>query len=407
MSEREEVIPFDDSDADLLAMIDEETRALDSSSAEGAEILDGVRAAVTKYVILPSPEAVTAVTLWIVATHAVSVLEHATRLAIHSPVKRCGKSRMLEVIAGLAHAPLETTNISVPALFRVIDSADEHPPTLILDEADRIFGTAKKDEDAAALVALLNNGFRRGSPTWRCVGPRQVPTPFSNFAFAAIAGIGKLPDTVQDRAVNITMRRRLAGEQVAKFRLRTDLPRLHDMRERIIGWSTANLDAIERAVRDERTVPQQLEDRQQDAWEPLCAVAAVAGGDWPQLARASAIRLTGEAMDADGEESLDLRLLSDVRTVFDTIPQTFVPTAVLIEHLRKLDESPWDDFDFSARRLSMRLGKFGVKPRRNTTGTERGYYRSDLRDPFARYLPSEASEASETAPEQGKLSDAF
>ena len=115
------------------------------------------------------------------------------------------------------HHPVATTNISVPALFRVIDQGGDRPPTLILDEADRLFGSVKKDDDNADLIAALNNGLRPGRPTIRCVGGLQTPTPFNNFAIAAIAGIGRKPDTIDDRAVNITMRRPLprpAGDQV-------------------------------------------------------------------------------------------------------------------------------------------------------------------------------------------------
>ena len=100
--------------------------------------------------------------------------------------------------------------------------------------------------------------------------------------------------------------------------------------------SAVDRHVIDRAARDERSVPQQLEDRQQDAWEPLVAVAAVAGRDWPRLACEAALKSTSEAADDDGEQSLDQRLLGDVRTVFDDVAQTFVPTAVLIDHLRKL-----------------------------------------------------------------------
>ena len=375
-------------------------------TVDGAALLDEVRAVIAKYVVLPSVEVLVAITLWIFATHAVSVLEHATRLCIHSPVKRCGKSRLLEVIAGLVHHPLETTNISVPALFRIIESAGEQPPTLILDEADRIFGSAKKDDDAAALVGLLNNGFRRGSDTWRCVGPRQVPTPFSNFGFAAIAGIGRLPDTIEDRGINATMLRRLVHEYVEKFRLRTDVPLLHALRERIAAWVAVNLDAIEAAVLDESNVPPELEDRQQDAWEPLIAVAVVAGGEWPRLAREAALRLTRETAEDDKDQSLEIRLLGDVRSVINSAPQVgFISTSALLASLRKIDDAPWADFDFTARKVALRLGKFGIKPRRNPSGTERGYYFGDFRDAFSRYLPSEPSDPSETPPEQGRCTD--
>lgn len=84
----------------------------------------------------------------------------------------------------------------------------------------------------------------------------------------------------------------------------------------------------------------------------------------------------------------------------------FVPTQSLLCGLAKNEEAPWSEADFTARRLALRLKKFGIKPRQNPAGTARGYYRSDFKDAFSRYLPSEASEASDTAPEQDKRSDA-
>jgi hypothetical protein len=370
----------------------------------GANLLDDVRRALTRYVVLPSNEAATAVVLWIVATHAVSVFEHATRLAIHSPVKRCGKSRLLEVIEALSHHPIATTNISVAALFRMIDAAGDHPPTLILDEADRLFGNEKKDEDNRDLINLLNNGFRPGRPTYRCVGPQQVATPFSNFAFAAVAGIGRKPDTIEDRAVNITMRRRLPDETVTKFRLRTDLPAMHALRDRIATWASAHLAELEKPVDD---MPDELEDRAQDAWEPLFSVAAAAGDDWLKAARKAAVALTAEG-DEDGDQSLDVRLLADIRDVFAAMPNvTFLPTKILLHELGKIEDAPWGEFEFTGRRLALRLGEktFRIKPRRNSAGTERGYHLSDFKDAFRRYLPSEPSEPSDTGAEQQERSD--
>ena len=46
----------------------------------------------------------------------------------------------------------------------------------------------------------------------------RIPT----FAMAALAGIGAMPDTIEDRAVVIRMRRRAPGESVAPFRHRRD-----------------------------------------------------------------------------------------------------------------------------------------------------------------------------------------
>ena len=45
----------------------------------GAQLLDAVRDALTRYVVLPTAEAADAVTLWIAATHAQPAWAHAAR----------------------------------------------------------------------------------------------------------------------------------------------------------------------------------------------------------------------------------------------------------------------------------------------------------------------------------------
>jgi hypothetical protein len=75
----------------------------------GAGLLEGLHGALTRYVIFPSPQAADAVTLWTAATHAQPAWEHAPRLAVVSPLKRCGKSRLLDVVAETGVAPLPWT----------------------------------------------------------------------------------------------------------------------------------------------------------------------------------------------------------------------------------------------------------------------------------------------------------
>jgi hypothetical protein len=352
--------------------------------------------------VLPNSHAAVALVLWVVATHALSAFEHATRLAIHSATKRCGKTRLREVCELMVHRSLPTTDISVAALVRIIDASKDRPPTLMLDEADRLFGSSKKDEDNSSLIQLLNNGFRQGSPTWRCVGPQQTPTPFSNYAMVGVFGIGRKPDTIEDRAVNITMRRRVPGETVAKFRLKSDQPALIELRGRIAAWATANITELEKPVTD---IPDDLEDRQEDAWEPLLAIADVAGGEWPVLARVAAIALCADATETD-DESLEVRLLRDIRSVFDRMPNVgFLATNLLLERLRRIDDAPWRDLDLTGRKLALRLARFEVRPRRNTAGTERGYHFEDLLDAFGRYIRQEPSEPSKANDSGASLSD--
>lgn len=56
-----------------------------------------------------------------------------------------------------------------------------------------------------------------------------------------------------------------------------------------------------------------VEDRAADTWEPLIAVAELAGGDWPARARKAALALRAED---DTDTTVGARLLGDLRDVF-------------------------------------------------------------------------------------------
>ena len=179
-------------------------------AADGAALLAQLHTALTRYVILPSAEAAVAVALWIAATHAQASWAHAPRLVIRAPEKRCGKSRLLDIVEGTCHAPLITVNASPAAVYRAIGS--DVPPTLLVDEADTIFGgkNAEANED---LRGLLNAGHQRNRPAIRWDNATRSLETIPTFAMAALAGIGAMPDTIEDRAVVIRMRRRAPGEK--------------------------------------------------------------------------------------------------------------------------------------------------------------------------------------------------
>jgi hypothetical protein len=352
--------------------------------ADGAKLLEETYDALTRYVVFPDGAAAVAVTLWIAASHAQPAWEHATRLAIKSPVKRCGKSRLLDLAEALCHQPLPTVNVSVAALVRSINEDD--PPTLLLDEADTIFGKRRGERAEAAedLRGILNAGHKRGGKYRRWDQARRQPEECPTFSMAALAGIGDLPDTIEDRAVIVTMRRRAPGEQVSSFRRRRDLPALVTLRDRLHGWLRDHLAELETA-----TPAMPVEDRAADTWEPLVAVADLAGGDWPDLARDACRTMTAQA-SADDDGSLGERLLADLREVFADDDR--LDSRTILERLHSLEEAPWADLyskGLDARGLARLLRPYGVRPKvlRLGTATPRGYERADLLDPWQRYTP--------------------
>lgn len=356
----------------------------DDYATPGAELLDELRAALLRYVVLPTDEAADAVALWIAATHAQPAWEHAPRLVITAPEKRCGKSRLLDIVEATCHEPIIAVNVSVAAVTR---SITEDPPTLLVDEADAYFGPKAKG-DREEMRGILNAGHQRNRPSLRYNAERGKVEKLNTFAMAALAGIGDMPDTIMDRAVVVRMRRRAPGETVSPFRTRRDRPALEALAERIHEWARANLDQLTDMVPD---MP--VEDRAADTWEPLVAIAEVAGGDWPKRSRAAAEAFVNAAEDAAEDASLSVRLLSDLREVFGDADR--LRTSTILERLHAVEDAPWGDYfgrPFTARDLSSRLRPYGITPkdvREDGTGPNRkGYTRAQFWDAWQRYLPA-------------------
>ncbi|MGB6163435.1 MAG: DUF3631 domain-containing protein [Pseudonocardiaceae bacterium] len=360
-----------------------------TTAVDGAVLLDSVRAALVRYVVLPTPYAVDAVTLWIAATHAQPAWAHAPRLVIRGPEKRCGKSRLLDMVEALCRDPFITVNSSPAAVYRSITS---DPPTMLVDEADTIFGPkADGNED---LRGLLNAGHQRNRPAKRYDAASNRVESIPTFAMAALAGIGAMPDTIEDRAVVIRMRRRAPGESVSPYRHRRDRPALRQLAELLSEWLRADLGLLEKAEPD---MP--VEDRAADTWEPLVAVADHAGAHWPERARAAVLVLTTEAAKND-DVSTRVRLLIDCRAAF--ADHDAIPTVVLLERLRRDTEAPWGDYGpsgLTAMKLGKLLHEYDIRSsniRFPRLGQAKGYHRADFADAWARYCPEPPGQPSVT-----------
>lgn len=369
--------------ADALDWTDTTTHTL-AAAPRGDELLDALAEALGRYVAHPSPASCDAVALWAAHTHLVEHFDSTPRLALLSPEPQCGKSRTLEVLELLVRAPLAVQSVTPAVLARTID---DHPTTVLLDEADSIFGPrAKEHED---LRAILNAGHRRGAGYARMVGEgaKMTAKTFSVFAPVALAGIGDLPETVMQRSIVLRMRRRAPDEHVEPFRYRKAAGHLAPLRERLARWAEQ---VSEQVAGAEPTMPAGITDRPADVWEPLLAVADAAGGDWPERARAACLELVGNSATSS-TASLGVRLLTDLRLVFGDEAQ--LPTDEVLRRLLSLDEAPWPDLrgrPLDARGLARRLKPFGVGSEQWREGDvrHRGYLAADLRDPWQRYLPA-------------------
>ncbi|MEU7224397.1 DUF3631 domain-containing protein [Streptomyces chrestomyceticus] len=362
----------------------------------GAALLDELRAAIDKYVVLSSEEALTAVTLWVAASHIQTALQHAPRLAVVSPTKGCGKSRVLDVLHETVHQSMMTVNTSPAVVFRVIG---KNPPTLLVDEADTIFGPKAGDKED--LRGLLNAGHQRNRPAWRISGPEHKPTPYPTFAMAAIAGIGDLPDTIMDRAVVLRMQKRKPGEKVTPFRSRYSVPELHALRDQLTAWLGPLRSTAARMV---PTMP--VEDRAADTWEPLVIIADLAGGHWPASARAACLAMTRYEAVQDEQTSLKTRLLRDIHRIFEreNNPEA-LPTQDLVAALIQDADAPWAEYGtkgLNAYHLGNLLRDFNVSSanyRFDKGRQAKAYMRNRFLDAWARNCPDLTESATDPAQE--------
>jgi hypothetical protein len=301
----------------------------------------------------------------------------------------CDKTQLLETLELVAARPIKTGGTTAAALARAV--AQEPPPTLLLDESDNVF---KRDREyVAALLGVLNDGYRRGGKTMLCLPPKWELGFLSVFGPKAIAGIGELPDTVASRAICLELKRRIRSESIDRFRRRQVEAAADPLRVRLAAFAELHIDSLAQARPE---LPYELGDRSQDVWEPLLAIADLAGNGWSERARYAALVLSKQI--AADDDSLGVRLLADIRRTFDARRCDRLATTALIAALAADEETPWADWHASgrpipARALAMILKAYGVRSRTIRLGgeTPKGFHRQQSEDAWSRYLPSEGS----------------
>jgi hypothetical protein len=360
------------------------------------DYLADVERFLTRYIAFPSEHEPVAIALWVAHAHCVDAFETSPILAVTSAEMRSGKTRVLEVLEFLVPHPFRVVMPSEAVVYTVL--ARRPRPTMLLDEADAIF-SPRMSERYEGLRAILNAGNRQGNPVLRVKleGKRREVEAFDVYGPKAIAGIGNLPTTVADRSIPIRLKRRAPSEPVARF------PERHARVEAAaITWPETP------TIATEAPVPDELNDRAADSWEPLLAIAAAAGSGWPDRGRLAAIALSG-ADDLD--LSTGMRLLADIRDAFEELHADHLATATLLDWLHDLEDGPWSEWfgkALSARGLARLLDPYRVRPLKRRIGglQQRGYFRSEFEDAWQRYVsaPSPAPSAP-NVPECGSGTD--
>lgn len=352
-------------------------------SISGAELLEKVVAALRKYVFL-SAEQADAIALWVLTTWVIETAMFAPRLAITSVVKGCGKTTLLDVLSLMCRNARLSANITTASAARLI-AAQEEPPTLLIDEADTFLSERRE------LIGLLNAGHRRGGTHIKSVNSGSSNwsvAEFPVFCSAAIACIGKLSPTLEDRSLKITMRRATKDETPSRLRS-AERAELTMLGARCKDWAEKARPELQLA--DSAFLPDFLSNRSADNWEPLFSIAVYIGGGWVERTEKSARALQTAGLDdtqSDGE-----LLLSDIRRLFIERQADVISSKLLRDELNKQEESPWRSMDrgqgIDQLKLAKMLKPHGIRPKNIRVGpaTPKGYTLKQFEDAFRRYLP--------------------
>lgn len=200
---------------------------------DGALLAEEISQTLRRYIVVDQHARIT-ITLNIFFTYLIDQFDVAPRLAVTSPTKRCATTRLLEVLSFLVFHPFPTSSIiSTAAIFHSIDIGQV---TLLIDEFDAL--TARLGDDRGfALRAVLNSGYRR-----RFAFITRVNSCYNTFAPIVFALISQrpLPDTLQDRSIDVRLKRKLRAGPVERLVGKDKLSRVAELE--VLARKTATVD---------------------------------------------------------------------------------------------------------------------------------------------------------------------
>src|SRR5207249_465454 len=179
-----------------------------------AKTLDPIADFFIRYVVLRDRRTALWIAAWALATWCYRAFRIFPYLSIRSAEKRCGKSRLLGLLARVCfNASPVTAHPTEAQLYR---SAARTGGAQLFDEVETLRGDKDRFD---ALITVLNVGFERGGVVTRLEkrGERFVEEPYEVYAPRVLAGIAGLKDTLEDRALTLVMLRRRRGEAVARI----------------------------------------------------------------------------------------------------------------------------------------------------------------------------------------------
>lgn len=276
---------------------------------DGRDLLNRIQTLFADHIVFKDERIPVLLGVWILGTYLFKAFRFYGYVWVTSPVKRCGKSLLLDILSLLCfNSTSRLVDPSPSFLFREVDSNDG---TLILDEIESL-GGADKDQKGE-LIALLNAGFQRGSQAPRMESKNRefVVTYFNAYSPKVLAGIKNIVDTIEDRTFKISMARKKKSESVKRFSIRSLDSTIEKIEEDCFIWAlryTAEVVEVYGMEVSKFPGTDSLDDRLLDILEPLLCIASVIDAQSDNTTMPTVKTLTALAQDLgkgrDNQEDL-------------------------------------------------------------------------------------------------------
>ena len=328
-----------------------------------------------RYVVMHDDLAI-AVSLWVMFAWIHEIAVHSPLLIVTSAEPDSGKSTLLGVIGFMVPRPYSAVELTGANIYHIVDRLH---PTLLIDEADQLF------RRKPALAEVVNTGWTKGSRIPRLVrGNLHQFDPFSPKVIA-MKNLA-LPDTTASRGIIVKIWPKSLDERVTDFAF-TDDADFVLLRRKLARWSADNAAVLKESC---PALPAGFGNRLAANWRLLFAIADLAGGTFPEQARAAAIKLSRKRH----RPSEGLRLLTALSPML--VNREVITSAEVFRQLNADKDGEWCEFrgrgPISQRQIAALLEQYDVfpatvHPTKRSTESPRGYKCAEVRAVIARLLP--------------------
>lgn len=360
--------------------------------ASGAELLDTAYNYIRRFAKVSEAQA-RALTLWVAHTFICRGWGHTPYLHIYSAERGEGKSTVVDVVRALLGVPTVLIRPSLAALYSDVTENPGQPQ--LIDEIDKMF-TGRNEHDSE-IYAYLNAGFQRGRtvPRVNFIGRKRITERFETFCPKVLAGRYEetLDDATRDRCIGIRMEKAAWADHVKRWVEKFHLAEGQEIGTKLSVWCES---IAEEAWKADVWCTTAVGQRVIDIWEPLLAIAELAGGNWLEWAKSALIELsTGSRAEHD---SRGVKLLKDIRAVRDArAPSESIFSTDLAAALAAMREE-WAEYGraqkpISSTQIARLLARYEIKSVQVWIGGKNlhGYYWTQFEKAWETYLSRDAA----------------